>query len=97
MAKRTKKKQSIHDKEVERLAKEYKKKHWEVEADLRGYPKPSVIGRRRPDLKVKKSGAIRIIEVETSDSIIKDRKQHETFRRHVGQKERTKFYLIETK
>ena len=97
MAKRTKQTQTRHDKKVKQLAHKMQKQGWDTKADIRGFEKPPLIGDKRPDLYVKKQRSTRIYEVETPESIDKDRKQHSTFRRHAGQKRRTKFFLIKTK
>lgn len=96
-AKRSRSEQSKHDRAVKREAQRYKRKGWEVQADLSGHTKPPEIGGRRPDINAKKSGATHIVEVETPSSMKNDRDQHSTFRRHAGQKPRTKFILKETK
>ncbi len=43
-----------------------------------------------------KAGAEKIMEVETPDTIEKDKDQQATFRRRAGQKQRTSFEVIET-
>jgi len=95
MAKRSKRRQSKHDQKVRQIAHEHKRQGWNVEADVSGYDTPDGIGKgnRVPDIRATKAGAERIIEVETPDTVDKDRKQHETFRRSAGQKSRSTFRI----
>ncbi|MCK4444774.1 MAG: hypothetical protein KAW09_09535 [Thermoplasmata archaeon] len=96
-AKRRKPEQSKHNRAVKMEAKRYERKGWKVQADIPGYPKPPEIGGRRPDIKATKPGTTRIVEVETPSTMKSDKDQHSTFRRHAGQKRRTKFILKVTK
>lgn len=91
--KRSGKGQSIHDKKVQQIVKKLVRQNWKVKVDLPGYDKPSPIGKdkRRPDIEATKRGHRKLIEVETLDSLTKDRKQQATFRRHAGQKTGTSF------
>lgn len=91
--KRSGKGQSIHDKKVQQIARKLTGQNWKVKVDLPGYDQPSPIGkdRRRPDIEATKQGHRKLIEVETPDSLGKDRKQRATFRRHAGQKPNTTF------
>ena len=97
MAKRRKKQESKHNKKVRKIAKNLKKKGWKVKADIPGYDKPAPIGKHKytPDIKAKKAGAERIIEVETSETKGKDKKQQEAFRRSAAQKKRASFWIEE--
>ena len=65
---RTKARQSKHNSEVLRIAKESKNKGYKVQADIKGYPKPPKRGRYIPDIVVTKGKGETIIEVETVDS-----------------------------
>ncbi len=96
-ARRSKSEQSKHNRVVKREAKKYERKGWKVQADLPGYPKPRQIGGKRPDIRATKPGTTHIVEIETPSSAKSDKAQHSTFRRHAGQKSRTKFILKETK
>ena len=91
--KRSGKGQSAHDKKVQQIARKLTNQNWRVKADISGYDKPSPIGKdkRRPDIEATKQGHRRLIEVETPDSLTKDKKQQSTFRRHSGQKPGTSF------
>ena len=97
MARRNPQTQSKHDRKVKQIAQEYKKKGWKVKADLPGYEKPDPIGKKRriPDVVATKAGAERIIEVETKETIARDKDQQATFRRRAGQKPRTTFRIEE--
>ena len=85
-----------HDKKVEQVVRQLKRKGWNVEADLKGFDNPDSIGQNNfiPDIVAKKSGATKIIEVETKKSVNKDKEQQEAFRRSAGQKQRTSFEII---
>lgn len=89
MARRSRTKQSAHDKAVERIAREHSNDDWNVEADVAGWSTPDTIAGRRPDVIATKTGSRRIIEVETDRS--DDTRQHQKFRRHAGQKANTVF------
>lgn len=80
---RTKARQSKHNSEVLRIAKESKNKGYKVQADIKGYPKPSKRGRYRPDVIATKGNEEIIIEVETVDSANspRDLAQQEAFKR----------------
>lgn len=97
MARRTPKKQSKHDSKVKQIARNLKRDGWNVKADIPGFDQPNPIGKNNliPDITAQKKGAKRIIEVETPETINKDKKQHETFRRSAGQQTRTKFEIEE--
>lgn len=79
--------QNKHDNMVRRVAREYLRSGWNVQADLPSYSRPPTIGGRRPDIKATKPGTTHIIEVETSSTVKTD----------AGQKPRTKFILIKTR
>jgi len=98
MAKRSKKRQEKHDAVVRREANRLRREGWNVQADIPGYEKPDSIGKENkiPDIRATKSGAERIIEVETPDTVEQDSDQHATFRRRAGQKPRSTFELVET-
>jgi len=90
------KKETPHDKEVRRLAEMHRANGWNVKADVSGYQRPKTIGQvqpRIPDIVATKRGATRVIEVEDSRGMRRDKAQHATFRRHAAQKSRTTFLL----
>ncbi len=97
MAKRNSRQQTKHNGKVRKIARELESEGWSVQADLPGYDKPGPIGKHRhiPDIRAAKAGAEKLIEVETSDTMQSDRKQHETFRRRAAQKPRTSFQIEE--
>ena len=85
--------QSAHDKKVQQIARKLTNQNWRVKADISGYDKPNPIGKDKqvPDVEATKHGHRRIVEVETPDTVNKDRKQQQSFRRHAGQKSNTTF------
>lgn len=91
--KRSSSKQRSHDQVVRQIAERLARQKWNVKADLPGYSKPNPIGKdkRVPDVEATKHGHRRIVEVETPDTVNKDRKQQQSFRRHAGQKPNTTF------
>lgn len=92
MASRTKRDQSAHDKGVKTQARKLDRAGWNVRADVPGYPNPPTVAGRIPDVYATKPGGTRIVEVETDPG--DDRKQHEKFRRHAGQKNNTRFDVV---
>ena len=97
MARRQKPQQNKHDKKVGEIARELEAQGWTVQADLPGHDEPDPIGKDGfiPDVVATKAGAKRIIEVETPESLEKDRKQQEAFRRSAAQQTRTSFTIEE--
>ncbi|MDA2936501.1 hypothetical protein MYX06_04765 [Patescibacteria group bacterium AH-259-L05] len=92
MAKRSKRQQTKHDKGVKGTAQYYEEKGYKVEADLKGYDKPKNIGGRIPDIRAVGSGEEVIVEVETDDTIDKDRGQHEKFNEYAKRSPRRRFW-----
>ena len=88
-----------HDRKVRQIARELKNQGWNVKADVRGYKKPTPIGkdRKRPDVEASKAGNRRIVEVETPRSLVDDKRQISTFVRHAAQKKRTSVDIVVTK
>jgi len=86
-SKRTSSGQSKHDREVKQLAKGYKDKGYQVQADITGYSKPLTVGGFRPDIIAKKGGQETIVEVETPDSVdsARDVKQQSAFQEWASQ------------
>jgi len=91
--------QSTHDRKVREVSRELKKEGYTVRADVRGYQRPRPIGkaRARPDIVATKSGATRIIEVETPKSLVRDREQLKTFVRSASHRKRTTLDIVVTK
>jgi len=91
MLKRTKIQQSKHNVRVRKIAGGYKSQGWKVKADIRGYPSPKLISGRQPDVIATKGKKERIIEVETRDSMKKDSKQRDIFKRYANVNKKRKF------
>jgi hypothetical protein len=96
MTKRSPQKQNKHDLKVEKRAKKLEREGWNVKADLKGFDRPDPIGKygHIPDIQAKKAGATKLIEVETGDTLQKDKKQHEAFRKSAAQRNRTTFKIV---
>ncbi|MCF8332073.1 MAG: hypothetical protein K9H84_06440 [Bacteroidales bacterium] len=96
---RIRKKQTAHDRKVQREANKLKKQGWNVQADLPKHAKPEPIGKKNriPDILATKSGVKKIIEIETPETDKKHKDQQGTFRRSAGQQSRTTFQKILTK
>jgi Holliday junction resolvase len=99
MPKRSKTEQSAHDRKVRQLSRDLRKDGYEVRADVRGYKRPHPVGKAklRPDIVAKKSGATRIIEVETPRSLVRDREQLKTFTRSASHRKRTTLDVVVTR
>jgi hypothetical protein len=99
MAKRNSRQQSKHDQMVKQIANSYSKKGWSVQADIPGYEQPDGIGKKNRilDVLVKKGRAEHLIEVETKDTMKKDKDQHETFIRSAAHKPGRVFKIRKTK
>ena len=80
-----------HDEAVRRSAAAYKGQGYNVKADILNYPKPKIIGGRRPDLEVSKGGKRKIIEWETPSSMKSDVAQRSTFRKHARKQKNVSF------
>lgn len=99
MGNRSKRSQSKHDAEVQRIAKNMKDKGYQVQADVTGYPQPDSIGGHRPDVVAKKGTERKIIEVETPESkgSERDKKQQSAFRAAADRSSNTTFRRVITK
>lgn len=99
MAKRTGKEKTTHDRKVKRLASEYKKKGYSVQASSGRHPAPDAIGRSKkiPDVVARKSGRITIVEVETPKSLKTDKNQLQTFARYAAKHRDVDFEIVVTK
>ena len=97
MAKRSPRMQSKHDTKVKEIANKLKRQRWKVKADIPEYDHPDPIGKYKhvPDIQAEKAGAKKLIEVETKDTIQKDKKQHEAFRKSAAQRKKTSFEIVE--
>ena len=90
---------SSHDRKVREIARGLAKQGYEVRAEIRGREKPRPIGSNRlvPDIEATRSGRRLIVEVETPESLVKDKEQLKTFTRHAAGKADTTFRLVVTK
>jgi len=91
MTKRTKRQQSKHDARVRRVAGGYKSQRWKVKANIKGCPAPRNIYGRQPDVIATKGKKMRIVEVETRDSLKKDMAQRKAFKRYASHNKKRKF------
>lgn len=91
MKKRTKQGQKKHDEGVLKSAKYYKSQGFDVKADLPDMQRPKSINGRRPDLIAKKGTNEIVVEVETTQTIKKDKSQHKVFADYVSGKSNRKF------
>ncbi|MBA7491715.1 hypothetical protein ES702_02263 [subsurface metagenome] len=83
---------------VKQIAGRLRRKSWDIKTDIGGFEQPAPIGKngKIPDIVAKKRGAKKIIEVETLETMGKDKKQHETFRRSAAHQRRDSFEIEET-
>ena len=97
--KRQSRKLSTHDRKVREVARTLEKQGYRVRADLRGREKPRPVGTKKlvPDIEATRDGRRLIVEVETPDSLARDKEQLKTFARHASQKSGTTLRLVVTK
>ena len=88
--------QTKHDRMVRSEANKLEDQGFKVKADIADYPKPDTIRGYRPDVVGRKGSERKIIEVETPESLQRDKRQQATFRRHAGQKPNTTFEVRKT-
>lgn len=91
MAKRTPRQESKHDEGVQRSAAYYEQKGYRVQADIPGYDKPTTIDGRRPDVIARNNQETVIVEVETKDTVEKDKAQRQTFREYAEEHKNVRF------
>ncbi len=86
-----------HDRKVQRLAKQHEKDKWKVKADVGNYVRPSSIGKNNhvPDLEVTRRGKIKLIEVDTPDTV--DPARLKTFKMSAARKKNVEFVHVITK
>jgi len=89
MAKRTKHNQTCHNSSVAKRAAGLVANDWKVKADISGYKQPETLNGARPDIIAKKGGITRIIEVETPESMKKDKEQHKKLRDYARNRKNT--------
>lgn len=90
---RKKVQQSKHDSMVRKEALEFKKKGYDVAADISGYRKPGIFNGYRPDVVATKDGQKKIVEIETPDSkgTLRDKAQNRAFRNAADRNENMTF------
>ena len=86
--------QSKHDNEVRKIADSYKRRGYDVAADILGYKKPPTISGYRPDVTAKKHSHTTTVEIETKDSVdsTRDLAQQKAFK-NAAKKSPTKHYV----
>ena len=99
MTTRSRKSQSKHNGKVKKLAKDYKKRGYNVKADIEGCGQPETIGGLRPDLLASKDGNETVVEVETQDSkdSARDLKQQKTFKQWSQKNQKRRYRRVLTK
>ena len=85
--------QVVHDRCVESLARRLSLEGWMVEAHVQGWPKPAYIGEYMPDIRARRDGGTRVIEVETMDTLLSDADQQDAFRRYATETPGVAFIL----
>ena len=95
MPHRTKTGQKTHDTEVSKWAKGKEKEGFDVTADLPGWEKPPKIKGVIPDALAKKGLEKKVLEVETPQTLEKDKEQREKLREWADDgKDRTFFTKV---
>jgi len=91
--------QTKHNREVHKIAESYKKRGYDVNADLQGYSKPKSIGGYTPDVVARKGGQKTIVEVETPDSVnsSRDLMQQGAFKKAASNSDKTHYKRVVTK
>ena len=91
MKNRTKKGQTCHNESVRRRAAALKAHGYKVQADIPDYPQPPIMNHSRADIVATKNKKIKIIEVETPNSVKKDKLQHKNLERYAKSHKNTTF------
>ena len=91
MRKRTKTGQGRHDNALKRSANWYENQGYKVKVDLPGGSKPKKIGGHIPDLIAKKGKQEVIVEIETRESVSKDKDQQDAFKEYTSRKSTRSF------
>lgn len=92
MGDRTKSGQKQHDQAVLNWAQQMKAAGFKVSADLPNMPKPAKISGDIPDAVAVKGKIIKVLEVETPDSIASDKEQRAKFRNWSNQSDLRTFF-----
>lgn len=74
------KKETKHNKAVKASAEYYEKNGYKVKADISEFKRPEIVNKRRPDVIACKKKKTIIVEVETPDTLVKDKKQRKAFK-----------------
>ena len=93
MTKRSKQKQTCHEKSVKKRAVGFKGNGFNVKADLPGYKKPKTYNGSRPDIVATKGKKTVLVEVETRDTRFKDLEQQRNLRKYANSHKNTQFRL----
>jgi len=93
MTKRSKRKQTCHNKSVKNRAAGFKGNGYNVKADLLGYKKPKTYNGSRPDIVATKGKKTILVEAETKDTRFKDLEQQRNLRRYANSHKNTQFRL----
>lgn len=90
--------QRDHDRKVREIAQDYRRRGYNVRADVAGYQRPPTIGGYRPDVVASKSGQETIVEVETPDSTnsARDAAQRRAFLRAARRSEKRHYRRVIT-
>lgn len=89
-----KKSTESHDACVLEIAQELKKDHWEVNANLEGWSKPSKVGPFVPDIQARKKGCLtRICQVATQEMFEGNKERYVDFKNYCDEYD-FQFYVI---
>ena len=93
MSKRTRRQRTKHNRAVQESLEYYKDEGYDVRADLPGYKKkPGLIIGKRPDLVARKGRNVVMVEVETRETLGRDKKQQEVFKKHAKVNRTVRFW-----
>ncbi len=90
---RTKTGQKQHDSEVLKWVRQKTREGYRIQADLPGCEKPSVINGEIPDALARKGDKEKMLEVETSETLMRDIKQRRNFRKWADRKKKRSFFV----
>ncbi|MCI0441429.1 MAG: hypothetical protein L0177_20190 [Chloroflexi bacterium] len=85
-----------HDRKVLQIARELEKKGYKVKSSVGRRPAPTKINSKAPDIEAKKGGRIRLIEVETPDSLKLNAEHLKELARYVSEREDMRLDLYVT-
>lgn len=84
MAHQIKERQKTHDRKVQEVARRLRRQRYFVRADLPGHPRPPRFAGIRPDIYAHKKGKKLVYEIETSETLSKDRPQQQKLAKAAG-------------